>query len=213
MNTYASNPGKIRVNYWRLIRHKPFWSLAIGVGTIGMFVFGALKGDAGAVNLAMLVLVFFLAYRLLHVWGLSRHFQVGDVNVSKVLSLNPPLFATSTDMQTGRDNMQYPAVKIVRGKVANARGMKWKVGDRFAAACMYSGALGSRHWTDFEPLPLSMATDDAEVLQEHMRRLEHLFEELDLRLLLVPDVRKPGLYFLDAARLASLRSNRSHGTA
>lgn len=213
MKARASNPGAIRIDYLRIVRHEPFWPIALLVSTVGLIALARLDNNVVYALGAVVGFALLWIYLVFHFLARRLHFEKGDVNISKVLSVSPPLFATSTNMETGRDNMQYPVVKIVRGKVPGARGMRWKVGDRFAAACMYSGALGNRHWDDFEPLPISMATDRIEVLTEHTQRLEYLFEELDLRLSLVPDSRKPGLYFLDAARLASLRSDRGHGQA
>lgn len=207
MATLASNPGRIRVNRLRLLRNEPFWPIALAVSTVGLFALSRVSFTLFYTLASLVGFVILWLYIVFYLKARQAHFQEGDINISKVLSLNPPLFATSTNMQTGFDDRTYPVVKIVRGRVPGARGVHWKTGDYFAAACLYSGSLRKPHWKDFEPLPLSIATDRIEVLEEHSMRLAHLREDLERRLSLVQTPRKPGLYFLDSAKLAALSSS------
>lgn len=200
MNTFASNPGDVRVNKWRLRWSEPFWSVFWIIAAIAFLGMSAFERSGLWVSLAGLSIGFFL--------GTGRspdHFQKGDVNISKVLSLKPALFATSTNMRNTFSDNEYPVVKIVRRRVPGYRGNTWKVGDYFPAACMYSGSLKKDHWKNFFPLPLTMATDSVETIVGHLEGLEHLRSELDLRLSLVPRPYKPGLYFLDQKKLEALR--------
>lgn len=181
------------------------WPLALIVSTVGLFTLARLDDNliyalGGVIGFAVfwIYIVFYLIARV-------RQFRHGDINISKIISLSPPLFATSTNMRKQLGGAEYPVVKIVRRRVPNARGLRWKAGDYFAAACLYSGGRQA-HWDDFDPLPLSMAIDRVEVLMGETDRLAYWIPELELRLSLVRNVRKPGLYFLDAEQLALLRS-------
>jgi hypothetical protein len=210
MVTLATNPGQIRVSRLRLLLSEPFWPIALTISTVGLFALSRVSNPVFYTLAAIVSLAVLWLYLVFYLKARQAHFQEGDVNISKVLSLNPPLFATSTNMQTGLDQRVYPVVKIVRGKVPGARGLRWKVGDYFAAACHYSGSLKARHWKDFEPLPLSFATDRVEVLEEHSRRLENLQEDFERRLALVKTPRRPGLYFLNAESLAASSADKRH---
>ena len=209
MKTYAGNPGKLRVNRWRLIRHEPFWPLTLFVCTVGLIVLARLSDQLVYALGAVIGFALFWIYIVFYFMGRERQFRDGDVNISKIISLSPPLFATSTNMQTGMDRREYPVVKIVRGRVPNARSLSWRVGDYFAAACLYSGSGRSGHWDDFDPLPISMATDRVEVLLEQVERLAYLQRELDLRISLVKNTRRTGIYFLSPEKLAALRAESS----
>lgn len=212
MDTRASNPGEIRIDRWRLLRYEPVWPIVLILSVIGLFYLGLTGAGAiyiGSGSFGILVVWIYIAtyFRLR-----EMQFAEGDVNISKVISLDPPLLATSTNMQTGFDSNEYPVVKIVRGKVPAARGRRWKAGDYFASACLYIGPHRKPRWKNVFPLPISLATDRIEVIEEQDRRVADLREELDRRLSLVPTPRRPGLYFLDAARLAALRGKQREGT-
>lgn len=205
MPTYADNPGNLKPSRWRILCHEPVWPLALIVSTVGLFTLARLDDNliyalGGVIGFAVfwIYIVFYLIARV-------RQFRHGDINISKIISLSPPLFATSTNMRKQLGGAEYPVVKIVRRRVPNARGLRWKAGDYFAAACLYSGGRQA-HWDDFDPLPLSMAIDRVEVLMGETDRLAYGIPELELRLSLVRNVRKPGLYFLDSEQLALLRS-------
>jgi hypothetical protein len=133
-------------------------------------------------------------------------FTKGDVNISKVLSLNPPLFATSTNMRNSHGSRLYPAIKIVRRSVPAVRGRRLKVGDYFSAACLYCGSFQSPYWDNFYPVPISVATDDPAVIDHHDAGLVYLHDELEARLSLVDTPDKPGIYFIDQERLEALQA-------
>lgn len=199
MKTYASNPGNVRVKYLRVLAHSPTAIVLFGGGGAALLSSGYVFNNlfltiAGGVFVGLLI------------FGLdgARHqFSNGDVNISKVLSLDPPLFATSTNMRNGYGDSKFPAVKIVHGKVPSVRGKRWEVGDYFPAACLYSGSLKKPHWDNFFPEPLSRATDDLAVIEHHNKNLEYLRDELDARLSLVDSPGEPGIYFIDEERLSA----------
>ena len=108
----ASNPGRLRVNPVRYVRAFPlrFW---FWVGALGL---GVLLGWL----LHWLVLVPFGA---LAGWQLLRlrrdvrfQFLGGCINPGKVVSLDPPLVAVSTDLDSGGGG--FPVVKVLRQPLA-----------------------------------------------------------------------------------------------
>lgn len=203
--TVAGNPGKLKVNRWRLYWSEPVGPVILIAGGLCLLVLSIFDPSPALPVLGGLCLGF-------AGFGSGRHvrqFEEGDVNISRILSLNPPLFATSTNMQNRLDSKPYPVMKIVRRRVPNLRGIRWKVGDYFPAACFYSGSLKRDHWVNFSPLPVSMATDRVEAIHAQMDRIDHLRGELDRRLTLVPRPYKPGLYFLDHEKLAAMKSEDS----
>jgi hypothetical protein len=199
MKTYASNPGDVRVKWLRLLFNMPGVALVLIGGGGALLYFGYV------LNNMILTLVGGLCIGLLY-WVVNNaryRFTEGDVNIAKVLSLNPPLFAISTNMRNTHGPVLFPVIKIVRRKVPNARGRCFNVGDYFPAACLYSGSIQKPHWDNVYPVPLSVATDDLEAIDQHNQDLEYLRPELEARLALVDTPKKPGLYFIDEARLAA----------
>lgn len=199
--TVAGNPGKLKVNRWRLYWSEPLRPIILIVLGAGFFLASVFDPSPALPVAGGFCFGLLLTGGGKHV----RQFEEGDVNISKILSLDPPLFATSTNMQNSWNAKPYPVVKIVRRKIPNVRGQAWKVGDYFPAACLYSGSMKRDHWTDFSPLPVSMATDRVEAIHMQMERINHLRDELDQRLTLVPKPYKPGLYFLDHETLEAMR--------
>lgn len=198
--TVAGNPGKLKVNRWRLYWSEPVWPVILITSGVSLLALSLLDRSPALPVLGGLCIGF-------AGFGSGRHvrqFEEGDVNISKILSLDPPLFATSTNMQNSWDAKPYPVVKIVRRKVPGMRGVRWKVGDYFPAACFYAGSMKRDHWVDVFPLPVSMATDRVEAVDMQMSRIDHLRGELDRRLKLVPRPYRPGLYFLDNEKLSTM---------
>jgi hypothetical protein len=203
METYASNPGNVRVKWLRLLFNMPRTALTLIGGGGTLLYFGYIA------NNMILTVIGGLCIGLLYaILSRARYrFIEGDVNISKVLSLNPPLFATSTNMRNTGGPTLYPVIKIVRRKVPNARGRRVKVGDYFPAACLYFGGSEQQpHWDNFDPVPLSVATDNLTTIDHHNEDLEYLHEEFEARLALVDTPNKPGLYFIDETRLATHRA-------
>lgn len=201
MASYASNPGKIKVEFLRLMIRKPKWPLIFGLPTI-LCAYLAYRTGAW---LWIIPSTLFAGMLWLFWKRQLIHFTLGDVNISKILSTNPPLLATSTNMLTGMDHRRYPVIKIVRGRVPAVPGKKWKTGDYFTAACMYGGPRGKAHWELLDPWPQSCATGNYEDLKASEDALAYLQEEFELRISLVPTPDEPGLYFLDEDRLEALK--------
>lgn len=202
MKTYASNPGNIRVKLLRVLYHMPRVSLVLILGAVGLFTLAFVNREMISASFGIVCLG--ILWRVID--NANYRFTAGDVNISKVLSLDPPLFATSTNMQNNYGLRFYPAIKIVRGKVPAARGQRVEVGDYFAAACLYAGSFERPYWDNFYPVPISVATDDLAVIEHHDQALVPLRDELNARLALVDTPEKPGIYFIDQDRLEALKS-------
>jgi len=203
--TFASNPGQIKVDKIRLTLNKPVWP-GICIGFIGAIIL--LAKFLGSFWWFLLTIPFWLALWLFY-FRENNHYANGDVNISKVISDNPLTIATSTNMRNSYGDLEYPVVKIVHRKIPKVKGLSWKVGDYLASACLYNGSFEKAFWDDVFPFPLSFATSDADVIRHHESALEYLQEELELRLTLIDDVTKPGLYFVDEAKLNGLRGDKT----
>lgn len=202
MQTYASNPGNVRVKWLRLLFHMPLVTFLLVGGGAAISYLGYVTD-----NMILTVIGGLTVGLIFWVINNARYrFIEGDVNISKVLSLNPPLFATSTNMRNTHGKLLFPVIKIVRRKVPSARGRRFKVGDYFPAACLYSGTFEKPHWDNFYPVPLSVATDNLLTIDHHNEDLEYLRAEFEARLSLVDTPNKPGLYFIDEARLEARKT-------
>ena len=200
--TVASNPGRIRVQPLRFVASNPVTAL-LPVITLAVAAYGAF---AWGNWLLMVLPVLSTPYCALAFRIKKQKFEQGDVNVSKILSSDPPLFAVATDMQTSHGGDRHPAVKIVHGRVPAVPGIEWKAGDFFATASLYRGDVDHDRWDDFFPEPLSCATADADALRAHDARLVGDRPMLDLRLSMVPRPYEPGLYWLDEEELERLEA-------
>lgn len=195
--TYASNPGEIKLDILRFTILRRGWPIALLLMFLGVsylaFVVGPLWWG--------IAYLFIIGLTWLYYAGAKRQFEGGDVNISKVISLNPPRFATSTNMRNSFGPKNYPVIKIVADKIPNTKGKKYAVGDYFPAACLYSGSFEKEHWDDFDPDPLSVGTGDDQTIKTHMDNLADLIEDFEKRLSLVKDLKTEGIHFLDEAKL------------
>lgn len=195
--TYASNPGYLKVSYIKLTLNKPKWPLIFGVPIL---VFLYLYTMHGVVWYLIPLGIFSLMLGIYYD-RTKQHFRLGDVNISKVISVKPPVIAVSTNMETKAFGKRFPVIKVLKRRVPRAKNMRWEEGSFFASACLYRGALGNDHWDDFFPFPLSFATSDTDAIREHETFLEYLHDDFDQRYDLAGRPKEPGLYYLDPDKL------------
>lgn len=201
MDTYASNPGQINAKFTRLLRHNPKWYVIWGGLFLVFQYWGHFSGNYWLyIGCALFAILFFLTFKRQQI-----HFSRGDVNIAKIISRSPDVYAAYTNMLTGLDDKDYPVVKIVQRKIPVVEGMSFEVGDYISAACMYSGPMDKAHWLDFFPIPMSVGTSDLDALRFHRKNLESSQAELELRLTMVPQPLAPGLYFLNEDELNAKR--------
>lgn len=191
--TYASHPGRLRVNWLRWIRFKPKWPLILGsvlFVSIALFVYsmGVLTG---------LLLFLVIATCVLYWLRVSNHFQYGCANIAVVVSLDPVLVAVSTDLSTGEGD--YPVIKIVEIGITRSAGKLLKVGDYLPTVSLYASPPQGEtsHWSTFIPVPADYVTSDP---RQIARLLENFTNEdiatLHSQLKQVPTPLEPGLYLM-----------------
>jgi hypothetical protein len=185
----ASNPGRLRVQTFRWIRHKPLWPLLWA----GLLAGSLLLPIAIHWSLWFLV-VTLLGCNILYWLVVRGVFWSGDANASIVVDVDPLLVAVATDLTKGRGS--YPVVKIIEVALDDIDGNEPEVGDRLATVASYSPSGDSReHWSDFDPLPVQYATDDEDEIAELMESFgEENWVGLKMLLREVPRPYEPGLY-------------------
>lgn len=205
--TFASRPGKIRVNWFVWVRCFPsltvpkLAALAFAViASLAMLL--AAPADAwGLIAFSAIV----IAGQSFILWSqitlLSENFEYGCLNPARVVSVNPYLIAVYGDLTSQGDSV-WPAIKILPQPLGKIRGRRMQIGDRLATVSVYSdaGARSKPYWDDFYPTAVNCVTDDETAVRDALWRLNHSLEEgwneLERYLALVPQPYRPGLYWM-----------------
>ncbi len=191
-NSQASNPGALPVNYWSWITHKPLWPLIWGLALVGTIALAVVVNHFFWV---LFVLVLFV--NRLYWARVREQFFLGCINPSVVISTNPLLIATYTDLSMGKG--EYPAIRITNPTLRRIAGQAPEKGMPVATISLYQRAVDSsiRHWEDFDPIPADYGTPD---IREHQRILATLtpdeYAELQKYLEKVPTPNVPGVYYM-----------------
>lgn len=185
----ASNPGMMKVSYWRHFLAYPKWAViwhlllvcSIGLVFVSWFCFP-------------LVLLFLWATRMY--WNrVKTQFIAGCVNPAMILSVSPPLIAVHTNLtQDGSD--EWNVVKVMAAPIHRMISGVPVQGDRLATVSFYESMSDKAdHWTDFQPKPAACVASNPDDPQ----RILHGIEKDDWRefkddLRQVPKPYTPGLY-------------------
>ncbi len=207
MKPTASNPAKLPFNplcYWRYNPNNAaiaFGFAIVVIATWGILVWTGHKAsiptkDGGETP------IYWFAFGALATLGFytylkSRKFKTGDANPGVIVSLDPTLLAVHTDL--AKDEIEFPAIKIVRTRITSVNGKPFKVGTCIPTVSQYLDSAGrdAMHWGDFEPEPAAYATSD----EDSINRLASTFgkDQFDLlskSLKQIPRPFEPGLYAL-----------------
>ena len=185
----AELPGRIRVSLFRFARAFPhrvqWWFVTLAViGALAFFVHWSF------LVAAVPVLIFIRRH-----WRTLRdHFLSGCLNAAKVVSLDPPLVAVSTDLQTG--DVPCPVLRILPQPLRMMVPGDPEIGRRAAAVSLYGWSLGERdHWSTFHPLLVDTGTGSGEKIGEAIDRLDDEdWDDLEFALAQVKPPCEPGLY-------------------
>jgi hypothetical protein len=189
--TFASNPGRTRIQWSRWLVCFPWIPAAallgsVAVGIAALLIKPIVFAGAG-------VIVFFL---FVHLNTQRQKFLAGDVNPGVVVSDSPYLVAVLFDMAKGRGTR--PAVKVVRQPLGRMTGGPAKVGDRLATVSLYGGDVGGGDaWGDAYPTVINCATaneTDVARVQRSISRAD--WARLDAAVARLPTPQTPGLYTL-----------------
>ena len=191
-NTAASNPGRVRVNYYRWAKAFPLEPIVIGVSLLTCVLLNIFVSPG-----FWILLVFCGAVTNFRITGIREHLLCGCLNPSIVVSANPPLVAVCTDLRTGET--RYSVIKVLRQPLHRTKNGIPTIGTRLATVATYWGRENSRgpngHWGDFKPIAVSCVSDDT-FLTDHLVDTipANDWEALTIGLEQLPQPIRPGLY-------------------
>lgn len=187
-NTAASNPGMMRVSYLTYIRSYPTWPMIWLGGFAGSLLLCS-------ITLWMIPVAAFFAFAVwLYFSRLKAQFVAGCVNPSTIVSVNPPLVATFTDLTKG--GSEFLVVKIEKHPIHRLNTGPAAEEQRLTTVAFYESAEDElEHWTNFTPRLTACATTDQRIIQTQLTSIdEEDWEQLWAALEQVPDPLEPGLY-------------------
>lgn len=197
----ASNPGQLKVNFFRWIRHKPFWPVVLSLLLVASVALVVWYLSIFTVP----VLLLMLAINYLYWKRVKEHFHYGCANAGMVVDLNPTLVAVILNLSKGLGD--YPAIKILKANLQSTPDRPLAAGTPIATVALYSEFANKHgdqyrrsHWDDSNPLPVDYVTGDPEViaglLATFVTDKENDFQELEEGLQHLAQPYEPGLYFL-----------------
>jgi len=193
-DTFASNPGGIRLNPFVWLASYPKWPLILAVLlTLSIYL-------ATLHLLWLLLLIPVVGLNALYWQRQREHFGIGDMNPGIVVSESPVLFAVRTDLTKSFGT--FPVVKVVQKSFRPVRDPALRVGTRIMTVALYSPGGPEQqhlpHWVDFSPVPVDCATRDAAAVERAFRTAtEEDWQELELALQAVSQPYVAGLYPID----------------
>lgn len=191
--TYATNPGRLSVNYLRWLRHKPKWPL-IWI-TLLLLSVAVVTWSPGFLTGLFFMLV--AACNFFYWRRVGDHFRYGNTNPGIVVGLEPTLIAVLTDLSMGEG--EYPVIKIVEVNIKRSAGEPLKLGAYLPTVALYDHPASddSAHWSDFFPLPADYATGDIAKVLFLLATFERSdFDELKAGLKHIAQPYQPGLFVL-----------------
>lgn len=188
-NTVASNSGNVKLNKWVWFCHNK-----MDVGLLTLFLICSLLA-AIVIDIMYSFIAFIAIVMNLYYWtNKKEHFLSGDSNGGIVVSTNPTLIAVNTSLTKGYGD--FPVVKITkRASLKNV-----SIGDRVPTVALYTASTNESlaHWLDFNPIPLSYATNDVRIINSAMQSYpSEQWEQLEKYLLELEKPYKTGLYQVD----------------
>jgi hypothetical protein len=188
-NSIASNPGNTELNKWVWFCHNKML-----VGLLTLFLICSLLATMVIDVMYFLVTVIAVVMNLYYWVNKKEHFLIGDSNGGIVVDTYPTLIAVNTSLTKGYGH--FPVVKIM--KCTSLKNVS--VGDRVPTVALYTASTNDdlAHWLDFNPIPLSYATNDAKIVKLAMQSYSNeQWEQLEKYLLELEKPYKPGLYQVD----------------
>jgi hypothetical protein len=192
-STSASQPGGIRVEFFRWFQSYPKWPSIWG----GMLFLSLVL----AIAYSKFFWVAFLVALIINVFYWQRvrdHFLHGCVNPAVIVSVEPMLIAAATDLSTGQGT--YPAIRIFESSLSSVCGQEPKIGTRLATVALYSSGTNEHapKWDSFDPRPVDCATTDQTVMSHTMNAIDQeSWQQLQSWLAYIPRPFQPGLYNIE----------------
>lgn len=191
-NTVASHPGELKVQPLRWVIYRPLWPI-LWIGLLVLALYFAVTA-----HWAYYVLVTLLAAINWFYWRrLKEHFYVGCANPAKIISVNPFMVASNTDLRCSFDAPHCHSIKITKWRLPKINGCKLKVGDKIPTVSLYNGLLDKDRWHSFSPIPACLVSNAQSTIDAIHAGLEDEWDKLELWLAKVPKPYQPGLYAFD----------------
>ena len=158
-DTRASNPGRIKVQFFKYWSCFPTWPT---LGSLSVLIFLAV----GIVFKAVLTFAVFSGVLLVMYWiRVREHFTHGCALPGIVLSVEKELVAFCTDLSTGSG--EYPAVLILRQPLSKMAGGPPRKNQRVVGVAVYEPSpTQNDHWATFHPKLINCVTADLAAIQE-----------------------------------------------
>ena len=199
MDTFASKPGNINVNFARYFRLKWGWAIVGPVLAVVLALAGPViwPGKSrvwyfvGALALAPVVAAY----------STRTHFAKGCLLPGRVISNTPLLVASITDLANGRDDKEYYCLAVQSVPAGIFDGQAPALGDECPVVAMFAPNSGKPFWSGFDPRPVKLASGDATVFETACSRLDDEdLQQLDLALQLTRPT-KPGRWCVDVSEI------------
>jgi hypothetical protein len=190
-DTSASHPGRVMAQHLRVATSYPLWPTVLGI--FWLLSLAAALDRFTPEGLTLLGVATYMNYAW---WGSIRPwFRSGDVCAGVVVSEDPLLVATYTDLSTG--DGEYPVVKIQREPAKRFANSSGKYGKRVVSVSRYEGIAATTSWLNFYPRAVQCATDDPAEIQRLLGEIEpERWELLQQCVKKLPRPFQPGLYRL-----------------
>lgn len=220
-STYASNPGRVEVNYLYWIRSFPNPIIKLLIILIFLFVVTFLINWAFGIALfdllrkgknifselfallAIIIFDIFLWYYIspllnkiiFQIVRIREHFIHGCVNPGIVVSLKPFLIAVFTDLTTNGES--HYAIKILPQPLQWMKSGIPRVGTKVATVALYEGVIEKGYWDDFYPIVVDCVTGNQIDIKRVFRSIpDWEWQVLEAAIKQISTPEKPGLYFI-----------------
>jgi Protein of unknown function (DUF3239) len=220
-DSYASNPGKLRIDY--LLWAQSFSSESLSLLSLlvllsiltilvnflfvtgifqqinkGNLLFGLIQGLFG-VSIFNALLIYGINHVLNQLGNILREvenkFLYGCINPGVVVSTKPPLVAVFTDL-TKDNSKPCHVIKILSQPLNRIKKGVPAVGGRLATVAQYEGIIENSYWDDFHPQVVNCVTSNKSDIERVMGTIpDWEWEQLDIGLSYLGKT-QPGLYHL-----------------
>ena len=188
-NSVASNPGNTALNKGVWFRHN-----ITTVSTLSLFLICSLLATIVVDTTYSFILVIAIFINFYYWTNKREHFLSGHSNGGIVVGVHPTLVAVNGDLSKGYG--YFPVVKIMKRASLN----NVSIGDRVPTVALYTASTneGLAHWLDFNPIPLSYATNNVKVTNLAIQSYPNeQWDQLEKYLLELEKPYKTGLYQVD----------------
>lgn len=153
----ASHPAGVRVNHVRYCLHRPIELYWWGLPALLFVILGVTIHWGFYVPVLILVGLFALRAR-----AISGQYREGDSRPGVIVSIEPPLVASSTDLDMGAGSGPHYVVRIQKLFTRKINGEPIKLGQKIPMAAVYEEdpEEGAKTWKTFHPAPIAYGNSD-----------------------------------------------------